>query len=72
MAARRQEGGLPTELTFRSKPQIAVDGLQAIAARSSLLGRWVAADALYGNAPAFRDASLLWASGTLPKSRPIS
>jgi len=56
MAALRQEVGLPTELTFRTKPQIAVDVLQAIAARGSLLGRWVAADALYGNSPAFRDA----------------
>jgi len=56
MAALRQEVGLPTELTFRTKPQIAVDLLQAIAARGSLLGRWVAADALSGNSPAFRDA----------------
>ena len=56
MAARRQEVGLPSELTFRTKPQIAVDLLQAIAARGSLLGRWVAADALYGNSPPFRDA----------------
>lgn len=55
MAALRQEVGLPTKLTFRTKPQIAVDLLQAIAARGLLLGRWVAADALYGNAPAFRD-----------------
>jgi SRSO17 transposase len=56
MAALRQEVGLPTKLTFRTKPQIAVDLLQAIAARGILLGRWVAADALYGNSPAFRDA----------------
>lgn len=56
MAALRQEVGLPSDLTFRTKPQIAVDLLQAIAARGRLLGRWVAADALYGNAPAFRDA----------------
>lgn len=56
MAALRQEVGLPTELTFRTKPQIAVDLLQAIAARGILLGHWVAADALYGNSPAFRDA----------------
>jgi SRSO17 transposase len=55
MAALRQEVGLPTELTFRTKSQIAVDLLQAIAARGILLGRWVAADALYGNSPAFRD-----------------
>jgi SRSO17 transposase len=56
MAGLRQEVGLPTELTFRTKPQIAVELLQAIAARGILLGRWVAADALYGNSVAFRDA----------------
>src|SRR5215207_2136923 len=41
MAALRQEVGLPSQLTFRTKPQIAVDLLQAIATRGSLLGRWV-------------------------------
>ena len=56
MAQMRQEVGLPTDLTFRTKPQIAVSLLQAIAKRGFLLGRWVAADALYGNSPAFRDA----------------
>jgi SRSO17 transposase len=56
MAALRQEVGLPKALTFRTKPQLAVELLQAIAKRGHLLGRWVAADALYGNAPAFRDA----------------
>ena len=55
MAEMRQEVGLPTDLTFLTKPQIAVNLLQAIAARGLLLGRWVAADALYGNSPSFRD-----------------
>lgn len=56
MAQMRQEVALPSDLTFRTKPQIAIDLLQAIAARGILLGRWVAADALYGNSPPFRDA----------------
>lgn len=56
MAALRQQVGLPSNLTFRTKPQIAVELLQDLAARGALLGRWVAADALYGNSPAFRDA----------------
>jgi SRSO17 transposase len=55
MAPLRQEVGLPTELTFRTKVQIALDLLQAIVARGALSGRWVAADALYGNSPSFRD-----------------
>src|SRR5215207_560840 len=41
MAALRQQVGLPSQLTFRTKPQLAVDLLQAIATRGSLLGRWV-------------------------------
>lgn len=56
MAALRQQVGLPTDLTFLTKPQIAVALLQAISARGILPGRWVAADALYGNSLAFRDA----------------
>jgi SRSO17 transposase len=56
MAEMCQEVGLPTDLTFLTKPQIAVELLQAIDARGELLGRWVAADALYGNSPDFRDA----------------
>ncbi len=56
MAQMRQEVGLPASLTFLTKPQIAVNLLQAIADRGLLLGRWVAADALYGNSIAFRDA----------------
>ncbi len=56
MAALRDEVGLPNELTFQTKPQIAVALLQAIVARDQLHPRWLAADALYGNAPAFRDS----------------
>jgi SRSO17 transposase len=56
IAEMRQEVGLPASLTFLTKPQIAIELLQAIAERGSLLGRWVAADALYGNSPPFRDA----------------
>jgi SRSO17 transposase len=51
----RQEVGLPPSLTFLTKPQIAVTLLQGIVERGILLGRWVAADALYGNSPSFRD-----------------
>ena len=56
MAQMREEVGLPSDLTFRTKPQIAIELLQAIVERGILLGRWVAADALYGNSPSFRDA----------------
>jgi SRSO17 transposase len=55
MEQMRQEVGLPPSLTFLTKPQIAVTLLQGIVERGILLGRWVAADALYGNSPSFRD-----------------
>ena len=51
----RQEVGLPPELSFCTKPQIALQLLKDLVARGSLLGRWVAADALYGNSAVFRD-----------------
>lgn len=56
MAALRDEVGLPSTLTFQTKPQIAVALLQGIVARDQLHPRWLAADALYGNSPAFRDS----------------
>lgn len=56
MAELRQEVGIPAELRFQTKPEIAVDLLQTCVVSGRLPARWVAADALYGNAPAFRDA----------------
>ena len=54
--ALREEVGMPADLTFQTKPQLAVQLLEAISARGVLKARWVAADALYGDSPAFRDA----------------
>jgi len=42
-------------LTFKTKPQIALDLLQEMQQRGDLPFQWVAADELYGNSPAFRD-----------------
>ena len=52
----RAEVGMPADLTFQTKPQLAVQLLEAISERGVLKARWVAADALYGDSPAFRDA----------------
>lgn len=54
-AERRQETGVPAELTFQTKPQIALDLLAQTVARGALPFRWVAADSLYGDSTAFRD-----------------
>jgi SRSO17 transposase len=55
-AAVREEVGLPSDLTFLTKPQLAVALVHAIMERATLPVQWVAADALYGDSPAFRDA----------------
>ena len=52
-AARRCATDLPVTLTSQTKPEIALALLTRARARGQ--GRWVAADALYGNSPAFRD-----------------
>jgi len=55
-AALRDAVGLPPDLTFQTKPQLAIALVQGIIARAVVPVRWVAADALYGDSPAFRDA----------------
>lgn len=54
-ADKRASTELPTTLEFKSKPEIALDLLARAVARGQVPGRWLAADALYGNSPAFRD-----------------
>jgi SRSO17 transposase len=54
-AEKRRACGVPEDLTFKTKPQIALDLLQEALDRGGLPFRWVAADELYGDSPAFRD-----------------
>ena len=54
-AALRTTVGLPTALVFQTKPVIALALLTAMLERDSLPARWLVADALYGDSPAFRD-----------------
>jgi SRSO17 transposase len=54
-ANKRDACGVPEELKFKSKPQIALDLLQEMQQRGTLPFQWVAADELYGDSPAFRD-----------------
>jgi len=51
----RQACGLPDGLTFQTKPELALLLLQDAVRRDNLPFRWVAVDALYGDAPAFLD-----------------
>jgi SRSO17 transposase len=53
--AMREQTGMPTDLTFQTKPQIALALLARSVAQNDVPARWLAADALYGDSPAFRD-----------------
>jgi SRSO17 transposase len=52
---KRRSTELPTTLELKSKPEIALELLARAVARGYVPGRWLAADALYGNSVAFRD-----------------
>lgn len=54
-ADRRAACGVPTDLKFKTKPEIGLELLKRAVERGSLPFRWVAADELYGDSPAFRD-----------------
>ncbi len=54
-ADKRRACGVPHPLTFKTKPEIALELLQDAVRRGHLPFQWVAADALYGDAPHFRD-----------------
>ena len=52
---KRQACGVPEELSYQTKPEIALEMLQTALERGELPSQWVAADELYGDSPAFRD-----------------
>jgi SRSO17 transposase len=53
---RRTRCNVPKELTFHSKPQLAAAMLRHIVHEGLLPFRYIVADCLYGNSPAFLDA----------------
>ena len=55
-AALRAEVGMPADLTFKTKPELAVALVQDRRKRKVVPTRWLAADARSGDRPAFRDA----------------
>ncbi|MDP1547078.1 MAG: IS701 family transposase [Anaerolineales bacterium] len=54
-AEQRQACGVPEDLIFKTKPEIGLELLKNALQRNNLPFFWVAADALYGDSPAFRD-----------------
>jgi SRSO17 transposase len=51
----RQICGIPEDLSYQTKPKIGLEMLHKALERGELPCQWVAADALYGDSPAFRD-----------------
>jgi SRSO17 transposase len=47
--------GVPEDLVYQTKPEIGLALLKKAVKRGNLPFQWVAADALYGDSPAFRD-----------------
>lgn len=52
---RCRAAGVPEEVEYRTKPQIALDLLRHAQQQGHLSARWVAADEVYGNSPLWRD-----------------
>jgi SRSO17 transposase len=51
-AVRREEAGVPEDVVFRTKPELAVEMVQQAVGRG-LPFRWVTADSVYGDSPTF-------------------
>jgi SRSO17 transposase len=54
--ARCRAAGVPDEVAFQTKPELALALLRAARERGALQARWVTGDEVYGGNPAFRDA----------------
>jgi SRSO17 transposase len=50
---RRRQCGMPPELTFKTKPELAQEMVAAIVQTQTLRGRWVVADEAFGGNPGF-------------------
>jgi len=61
-AERRQKCGVPPEVTFQTKPELAWAMLQALHAAGTLRGRWLTCDEAFGRDTCFLDrvAGLGW------------
>jgi len=55
-AVRRQQTGIPPEVIYRSKAELALALLEQARQAGFLTGHWVTGDEAYGEVPTFRDA----------------
>ncbi len=55
-AERRRKCRIPAEISFKTKPQLAVEMLEEIVSEGVIPFKYVTADSIYGNSPEFIDA----------------
>jgi SRSO17 transposase len=70
-AERRRQCGLPPELPFKTKPELAQEMLAAVVKSQALRCRWVVADEAFGGNPGFLDGVTglgLWYFAEVPHS----
>ncbi len=71
---RCRAAGVPEEVSFQTKPEIALTLLEGVQATGALPARWVTADEIYGNSPTFRDgvaAAGLWYVAEIESTLPL-
>jgi SRSO17 transposase len=69
-AERRQKCGVPTEITFQTKPALGLEMLKEVHQAGTLPGRWLACDEAFGRSTQFLDqvADLgLWYYAEVPR-----
>ncbi|GFP23599.1 hypothetical protein HKBW3S09_01064 [Candidatus Hakubella thermalkaliphila] len=59
-AERRKKCGIPSELQFQTKIEIALELLEKQMQRGLLAGRWIGSDSFFGSDAAFRDTIARW------------
>ena len=55
MAEKRRQCGVPENITFKTKPELALESLTAIHAEGTLSARWVTCDEAFGRSTPFLD-----------------
>jgi SRSO17 transposase len=72
-AERRQRCGMPDDLSFATKPQMAQQMLETVVHSGQIQGQWVSCDEDYGKDPAFLDAvdrlGLYYFADVLPQTQ---
>jgi SRSO17 transposase len=70
-AERRRQCGMPPEVTFQTKPELAQEMITAVVKSQALRCRWVVADEAFGNNPGLLDGGAglgLWYFAEVPHS----